>query len=242
MAERKFNIVKKQNLPDDANISGFSFLKEPTDKNQNTFDFIETSNQNEIGCMLMKRKAWFAYTKGYVKADNKNNVFIEVKSRLFLIILLIGLIVGILLPFCLNNNTPIGNTDLPVIGNFDISGDQQTKPTLPKPDKTETPTITFAGYGKYTVTKEYPSVELKNPDGNFVDMVFTVYDSETNDLIARTNKVPAGKYVYVNVVDYYKEPGVYTIVIETSTYDAESGAQMNGMNQKMEVTVKEAEK
>jgi hypothetical protein len=234
--DRKFDIIKKKNLPDEVQISGFSFLKEPTDNNRDSFDFIETSNQNEIGCMLPKRKAWFAYTKGYVKVDNKENIFVEVKSRLLLIIILIGLFVGILFScFPYNNDTPIET--LPVIGNFDVSGEQITRPTVPESDVNNQQTITFAGYGKYTVTNNYPSVELKNPEGNFVDMVFSLYDAETNDLIARTDKVSAGNYVYVNVVDYYKQVGTYTILIKTDTFDSETGEQMNGMNQKMEVII-----
>ena len=56
---RKFEIIKQKNLPDEAQISGFSFLKEPTDKDKEKkkFDFYEFSNQNEIGCMLPKRNA-----------------------------------------------------------------------------------------------------------------------------------------------------------------------------------------
>ena len=51
------------------------------------------------------------------------------------------------------------------------------------------------------------------------------------------NCVMAGDYVYVNVLDFYKQAGTYNILIDTSTYDADSGEQMNGMHQKMEVTV-----
>lgn len=233
---RKFNIVKKKNLPDEARIVGFSFLKKPTEKQKEKkkFDFIETSNQNEIGCMLPKRKSW-AYTKGYVEVDNKPNVFVEAKSRLLIILLLIlmgcGLLYGVF-----SNLNPAVVDKLPIIGDFGIFDDQQNKPT----DGTtpgEVPMITFAGYGKYSVSEKYPSIELKNPEGNFVDMVFTVTDKDTGELIARTDKVPAGKYVYVNVMNFYQEAGVYTILISTATFDAETGAQMNGMNQKMEVKV-----
>lgn len=237
---RSFNIIKKKNLPDDAQIIGFSFLKKPkkdelqSNKKKKKFDFIETSNANKIGCMLPKRKAW-AYTKGYVGIDNKQNVFVEVKSRFLIIILLILLGCGLLFGVYKNLNPDLID-QLPIIGNFDIFDEQQTKPT-PDDDKT-IPTITFAGYGKYTVSAEYPSVELKNPKGNFVDMVFTLTDQESGELIARTNKVPAGKYVYVNVMDFYKKAGVYTVLIKVSTFDAKTGVQMNGINQKMEVTIK----
>lgn len=238
---RKFNIIKKKNLPDDAQIIGFSFLKRPKEddikstKKRKKYDFIESSNQNKIGCMLLKRKSW-AYTKGYVGVDNKTNVFVEVKSRLLIIILILLLLFGMLFTAYKNLN-PAVIDKLPVIGNFDIFDDQQNT-TLPDEEQSNTPTITFAGYGKYTVSKERPSVEFKNPKGNFVDMVFTLTDQESGELIARTNKVPAGKYVYVNVMDFYKEAGVYTVLIKVSTFDAKTGTQMNGINQKMEITVK----
>lgn len=238
---REFDIIKKKNLPDEAQIIGFSFLKEPTDKDKekNKFDFYEFSNRNEIGCQLPKRKAFLAYNKGYVAIDNKKDVFVEVKSRLLLIILLffigIGLLGLLLIP---RGTAPVDpSVDLPAIGDVDISDEQQTRPTTPPVPEGEVPTITFAGYGKYTVNAEYPSVEMKNPEGNFVDMIFTLTDEASGEIIARTNKVPAGKFAYVDVVKFYGEPGTYTVLINVATFDAQTGEQMNGINQKMEVTV-----
>ena len=237
---RKFNIIKKNDLPDEAKIIGFSFLKEPTDKDKKNkkYDFYEYSNENEIGYQLPKRKAPLSYTKGYVEVDNKNNIFVEVKSRLLIIILLLlGICLGIGL-LCIpgGSGQPIIE-DLPIIGDIGIFDEQQTRPTVPVDDNGEVPTITFAGYGKYTVNAEYPSVEMKNPEGNFVDMVFTLTDQATGEIIARTGKVPAGKFAYVDVMKFYTEPGDYVVLINVATFDAETGEQMNGINQKMEVTV-----
>jgi hypothetical protein len=239
---RKFDIIKRKNLPDEAKIIGFTFLKEPSkeelqkkNKKEKKFDFIETSNENLIGCMLPKRKAHLAYNRGYVGVDKKENVFVEVKSRLLIIILLILIGIGLLFGTMSMLNPDIVD-DLPIIGDI-VIGDQQHRPTKPNQNG-EIPTITFAGYGKYTVSEEFPSVELKNPAGNFVDMVFTLTDKDSGEIIARTDKVPAGKFAYVNVMNFYKEPGVYTVLITVSTFDAETGTPMNGINQKMEVTVK----
>ena len=232
---RKFNVIKKKNLPDEARIAGFSFLREPTDEDikDKKYDFIATSNQNKIGCMKPKRKAPLAYTKGYIEIDDKPHLFVEVKSRLLVVMLLCFALVIALLCVPGKNGSIID--DLPIIGDI-VVGDQQTRPTKPT-DENGNPTITFAGYGKYTITDEYPSVELKNPAGNFVDMVFTLTDEATGEIIARTGRVPAGKYAYVDVLDFYTTDGVYTILINIATFDAETGAQMNGMNQRMEVTV-----
>ena len=48
---KDFEIIKKKNLPDDAQIKGFTFLKEPSkeEKDNGKFDFTDFSNGNEIG-------------------------------------------------------------------------------------------------------------------------------------------------------------------------------------------------
>ena len=98
--------------------------------------------------------------------------------------------------------------------------------------------IKFAGYGKYEVSAENPSIELSNPSSNNADFVFTVRDSKTQQLIGKTEKVPPGKFVYMNVMDFYKTPGVYDVDINISTYDSGTETQLNGVNQKMEITIK----
>ena len=235
---RKFNIIKKKNLPDEPKIVGFSFLKEPTkdEKKKNKFDFIAHSNNNEIGCKKPQRSAPLAYTRGYVSVDNKIDTYVEVKSRLLVFILIIGMIAGLGVLAFTGTGNPAIDDKLPIIGDFDISDTPIVRPTEPT-EPGETPTITFSGFGKYTVSKEYPAVELKNPENNFVNMIFTLTDKETGEIIARTGSVQPGKFVYVDVVKFYQEPGTYTILINTATFDGQSGAQMNGMNQTMEVTV-----
>lgn len=152
---------------------------------------------------------------------------------------LIAVILVILIILLRSCGSGVDNVQTPdvqePIGNFEVGGKQEG-PTVEKVDE-DIPTITFSGYGKYTVSNSHPNVELSNPDVNFVDMVFTLTDKESGTIIARTNKVSAGDYVYVNVMDFYKQAGTYTILIDTSTYDADSGEQMNGMHQEMEVTV-----
>lgn len=98
--------------------------------------------------------------------------------------------------------------------------------------------IKFAGYGQYEVSKDQPNIELSNPSTNFTDFVFEVKDAESKKLIGKTGKVPPGKFVYMNVMDFYKTPGVHNVDINITTYDSETGAQLNGVNQKMEITVK----
>ena len=122
------------------------------------------------------------------------------------------------------------------IGNFIVGGQQQQN----KPDngtQEEKASITFAGYGRYEVSKDNPLVEMKNPEGNFVNMVFTLTDADTGEIIARTPAVAAGEFAYVNVYDFYKNPGTYNVAIMVSTFDSETNQPMNGVNQKMEIIV-----
>lgn len=124
-------------------------------------------------------------------------------------------------------------------GTFEIYDTQQPKQTEDEVGVDESvPTITFSGYGTYSVTDKNPSIELRNPSVNFVDMVFTLVDVKSGKTIARTGKVAPGKFLYVNMVDFYKEKGTYKVQVLTSTYHTETGEQMNGMNQEMEIVYK----
>ena len=122
-------------------------------------------------------------------------------------------------------------------GNYEVT-DGRIKHEVKDKDDNDIGYIKFAGYGQYEVSREQPSIELSNPSTNFTDFVFTVKDAESKKLIGKTEKVSPGKFVYMNVVDFYKTPGVYDVDINISTYDSETGVQLNGVNQKMEITVK----
>ncbi len=166
--------------------------------------------------------------------QNKENNQTGNKKFYIIIAVLVMLILLLLLRSCGNDaNTMQPQPEAPV-GNFEITDQAHGKEET---EKAENRTITFAGFGEYKVSEKAPSVELKNPDRNFVDMVFTLTDKETGELIAKTGKIPAGKFVYVNVMDFYKEKGVYTININISTYDSETGAEMNGMEQEVKTVV-----
>ena len=122
-------------------------------------------------------------------------------------------------------------------GNYEVT-DGRIKYQPKDKDENDMGYIKFAGYGQYEVHKDQPNIELSNPSTNFTDFVFEVKDAESKKLIGKTGKVPPGKFVYMNVMDFYKTPGVYNVDINISTYDTETGAQLNGVNQKMEITIK----
>ena len=152
-----------------------------------------------------------------------------------IILTLIIIIILLLMKSCGNKSPDNGSKNQSPIGNFEISNQIKTNAET-HVDKNAK--ITFAGYGKYYISEQAPNIELKNPENNFVDMVFTIIDSDTGSIIARTDKVPVGKFVYVNVMDFYKTTGSHDVKINTSTYDSNTGAEMNGMEQEVEITIK----
>ena len=145
-----------------------------------------------------------------------------------IIVLLIALFL-ILMP----KETPSAN---PAFGVFEVTENRRGGSASQDTDSGNS-CISFFGYGKSLVSEKNPSIELYNPSQNTVKMVFEVLDSETNELIARTNDVLPGEYAYVNVVDFYKSAGVYSIDIITSTMDAGTDTPMNGMHQQMEIII-----
>jgi len=175
------------------------------------------------------------------KKTKKNNSRLTAVIIAFVVIVIIILL---LIKACGNgSHSSLGTGNPPTIddpyGTFEIYDTQQPKQTEDKVGfDEEVPTITFSGYGTYSVTDKNPSVELRNPSVNFVDMVFTLIDVKSGKMIARTGKVAPGKFLYVNMVDFYKEKGSYKVQVLTSTYHTETGEQMNGMNQEMEIVYK----
>lgn len=175
------------------------------------------------------------------KTENKNaGKKLQVKKikkrktdkRLYVIILVLALAVML---FFLRFSTKTENHDIGMmVGDFDMTDRGQEKADE---QKAENRIITFVGLGEYRISDNAPGIEFKNPEKNFADMVFTLTDKKTGKLIARTDKIPAGKFVYVNVMDFYKQKGVYNIKINISTYDPKTGSAMNSMEQEVRVTI-----
>lgn len=167
---------------------------------------------------------------------------INFKSKRFNRLVLVGiclmiLILSALLIFRSCSSDANRNNNENTYGKYQVS-DERIKYQPKDKGGNDVGYIKFAGYGQYEVSKEQPNIELSNPDVNFTDFVFTVKDSESKKLIGKTDKVSPGKFVYMNVMDFYKTPGVHNVDINITTYDSETGVQLNGVNQKMEIIVK----
>ena len=163
---------------------------------------------------------------------NKRTNFVIKIGMATLLILIICLLI---FRACSNNNDKSNSDD--TYGEYEITDGREKRETSEKA-KNDSGYIKFAGYGKYEVSEENPNIELSNPASNFADFVFTVRDSESQKLIGKTEKVPPGKYVYMNVVNFFKTPGVYSVDINISTFDSVTETQLNGVNQKMEITIR----
>lgn len=119
----------------------------------------------------------------------------------------------------------------PTIGDVDITDTRpSTNPTTPID---EMQNITFVGRAEYVVSSASPKIEVRNSEKNEdlgVNFVFTIIDVESNEIIARTPQVAPGKYAYINVMDYYKNPGSYNIIVSIRVTD-NKGNELNGMDQ-----------
>lgn len=120
-------------------------------------------------------------------------------------------------------------------------GGKQEQPNITYDDgekvEKQTDRISFSGYGKATVSEERPSIELKNPEVNTVDFVFTVSDKATGEVIAVTDSVAPGQYAYVNVYEHFKGTEGGVLAIYTATF-ASDNRPRNGMNSEVEIEVK----
>ncbi len=167
-----------------------------------------------------------------MESENKHT---QVKAKKILtviaFVLLIIIIIFLLLRSC--ENTPDKPFPDQTQGEWNI-GDK-------RPDQTQESSIipeniTFLGSDRYTVSKNNKDIEMINPKINQVNFVFTVTDAKTGEVIAKTDKVAPGQYVYINLYDHFKKEGSYDIVIDISTFSF-SGAQLNGVNAKAVVLV-----
>lgn len=169
------------------------------------------------------------------------------KKKLLVVLALVIVVIIMLLVFHSCSNSKVldnGNVDAvntnkeevidnkAPIGNFDVSDSKQEVEPKEDPNNEPVETITFSGYGEYVVSEENPKIELSNPKVNKVNMVYTLTDKETDEIIARTNEIKPGEYVYIDVTEYFKEPGTYNVAVVIDTFTNE-GVQMNGLNQEM---------
>lgn len=235
---KKFEIIKKKNLPDEAKITGFTFLKEPTeeDKEKNKYDFVEISNNNEIGCFLPKRKSW-AFSKGYVKSDINEDTYIEVKSRFFiLLILLFGILLCclLLLRSCGAEKIDVPNQeDKPVFDlTIDDGAETGDRETMSK-EEIEAMLNQKVQEGMINISMNLNPVFangtsegnllIVNEEVNRHPQVIEIYRNDTNELVYKSGLIPVGSRVDYGKLSVDLDAGEYDCVAYFNSINEETG-------------------
>ncbi len=233
--KRKFDIIKKYNLPDDANIKGFTFLKDPSKYKKSKFDFVEMSNGNEIGCMLLKRKS-SGFTKGYVKVDESVSDYLEVKTKSPFIILLffiLMILIGFLAFMLLNRETDETGNKKPI---FDLSPDSGLeygdRPEKSK-EEIEAELNEKVQEGMMNISMNLnPAFENGTSEGNLLivneeinrhPQIVEIYRKDTNELIYRSGLVPVGGRVDYGKLLIDLDKGEYPCVAYFNSINGETG-------------------
>ena len=108
-----------------------------------------------------------------------------------------------------------------------------------KDESSDSNGIKIPGYSDITFTsdsKDFP-ITLLNPEGNPCNFKFTLTLQETGEALCTTQLVKPGDAIKgVEINDCISE-GTYTLLINISTYDIDSGSEMNGAQVKTTLTV-----
>lgn len=168
-----------------------------------------------------------------VKSENK-------KSRT-IIVLLIALIfilfcVGTALTFVLLNNNA-GEQEQAQQGVVFDSNASHYDGTVK--DESSSSGIKIPGYADITFTSDstdFP-ITLLNPEGNPCNFKFTLSIKETGEELFTSDLVKPGDAISGVKLNNTIAKGEYTLLINISTYNSESGSEMNGAQVKTKLTV-----
>ena len=248
---RKFEIIKKNNLPNEVQIKGFTFLKEPSekDKEKKKYDFITTSNSNEIGCFYSKRKSW-ALTKGYVKLDNGTHDYVEVKSRAFIIwLILCALLVLVCLllrscgtePEIKPNNRPIFDLTQDSNaqeGDFERKSQEELQEELNKKVEEGMMNISMNLNPIFENGTSEGNLLIMNEEINRYPQIIEIYRKDTNELIYKSGLIPVGSRVEYGKLIVDLDAGEYPCVAYFNGVNPESGVLMGKAGAEIIIIVK----
>lgn len=175
---------------------------------------------------------------GYVKVDNGLYVKIIAKrSWLFpLLIVLLGLLLVSGVSYVVMTHRNPSNDSLTTATTVDWDGELPQN-TDGSTGEASVESITIPGYAAITVSSDSPTVQLINPDGNTVNMVYTI--SYNDDIIYETDgAVPAGKAVEADFYQLFDgKAGSYDLTFQISTYDITTNQPCNGATQAVTLTI-----
>jgi hypothetical protein len=95
-------------------------------------------------------------------------------------------------------------------------------------------TISIPGFYDMTITEQNPELNLTNPEGNTVYLVYRI--SNGDDVIYESQAIPPGKMLTPDIRELLS-PGSYSLTFDVMTYDTETQAECNGTSQTVNVTV-----
>ena len=200
---RKFIIINQKDLPDNAKIIGFTFLKKPGESNKDQYDFCCVSQGQEVGCMYAKRNC-HAISKGYIQNDNNTNEYIEVKTRVPFWIFFLGIIV-LLIGSCLYLAPHHSSIDKP---GFSLTEDeylQNGERVTKTQEEIQAELNAKVQEGMINISMnlnpvfksgtEKGNLLIVNEEINHHPQVIEIYRKDTEELIYRSGLIPVGSRI-----------------------------------------------
>lgn len=176
--------------------------------------------------------------QGY--ANVEQNRYVYVAQRPIFLILLLGLflIAGCLGIFGLFNTNPDVvpvpeevKELLPIADGEKWDGEyEKGEESTPIVEQTEIP-----GYANLFVSKDAPTINLINPDGNTVYFKYII--SENDEVIFETDLIKPNEMIASNLYELLTD-GTHKLKFQINTYDVETQAPCNGATQMVDIMKK----
>lgn len=162
--------------------------------------------------------------KGYIYVGDDTFITIERVNPLFILFPILALLLLLLLSvnfsedlFNIAETTGIINeTNTPVNSSI-------------------TETTKIPGYSNIILNSEKPNINLSNPEGNTVYMVYDIQDEEGNSIFT-SNAIPAGQMLPVDMYSKLSK-GSHKVKFTITTFDSETKAQCNGATQEVDIII-----
>lgn len=186
-----------------------------------------TSLEKGLEFNVYKKKPLFV--KGYAHVEDNKYVYVA-RNPIFLILLLLLLLLGCfvgcwkLLPGSDVKVPEKVQELLPIADSEDWDGEYaKGEESEAIAEQTEIP-----GYANLFVSKDSPSINLINPDGNTVYFKYII--SENDVVLFETDLIEPNKMIPANLYELLTE-GEHVLKFQINTYDVETQAACNGATQ-----------
>ena len=186
-----------------------------------------TDLENGLEFNVYKKKPLFV--KGYAHVEDNKYVYVA-RNPIFLILLLLLLLLACcvgLWKFLPNSEVKVPEQVqelLPIADSEDWDGEYaKGEESEAIAEQTEIP-----GYANLFVSKESPTINLINPDGNTVYFKYII--SENDVVLFETDLIEPNKMIPANLYDVLTD-GEHVLKFQINTYDVETQAACNGATQ-----------